>query len=167
VPQLWAKILQLNDPRIDPITVPGELVVQTGEGIRTRSKSSGPTVEQWTSIPLKLKIVQILLQEYEVIEEEANPQPNSLDDDEEEEESNEITGNFVFADEFMIDEDLDDEKEDPDAQNDLIFQLSLKKYVEDMMRNLAKQDPNAFMTLGRQLNSIDQEALQQIVTGNI
>ncbi len=56
--------MQLKDPRLDTLLVPGSRIVEPSQGIMTRSKKS--VTERWTSVPVKVKILQMLVQEYQV-----------------------------------------------------------------------------------------------------
>jgi hypothetical protein len=74
-----AKILELKDGRLDSITVPGDLVVDPNEGIVTRSKAkeANNNARKFSVIPLKVKILQLLVREYQV----ANVADEIEDDD--------------------------------------------------------------------------------------
>lgn len=75
------KLLELNDSRLDSLTVPGELMVENAATIMTRSKSK-KKAENWTIVPFKAKILSILLQEFQTVEEEEALKNGDEDDDE-------------------------------------------------------------------------------------
>ena len=60
-----AKVLELKDSRLDAISVPGDVVVDPNEGIVTRSKSK-TTPKKYSLVPLKVKILQLLVREHQV-----------------------------------------------------------------------------------------------------
>lgn len=90
-------------------------------------------IEQFSSVPLVLKIVQILLKEYQVIEEAkdlAKPpgEDSSGEEGENEEDLDQTESPFVDADFLDFVEDDEEELEDPDVQSDPIFSLDLKVF---------------------------------------
>jgi hypothetical protein len=69
------KVFQLaaeGDSRLTSIVVPGELVVEPSSTVVTRSKAKEKKgTEKWTTVALSVKILQLILKEYQVILEEA------------------------------------------------------------------------------------------------
>eukprot|EP01112_Ceratiomyxa_fruticulosa_P020359 TRINITY_DN6906_c0_g1_i3.p1 TRINITY_DN6906_c0_g1~~TRINITY_DN6906_c0_g1_i3.p1 ORF type:complete len:1035 (-),score=257.67 TRINITY_DN6906_c0_g1_i3:71-3175(-) len=63
------QIFSSQDPRLANITVRGSLVVNPNEKRATRKTKQ---VETWTEVPLRLKILNILLEEYGFLEAEKN-----------------------------------------------------------------------------------------------
>lgn len=55
-------IYNLQDPRLSQIIVPGDLIVPTSDRIMTRSRAK-QTPDQFTMIPVPLKIIKLLIQE--------------------------------------------------------------------------------------------------------
>jgi hypothetical protein len=53
-----------QDPRLDAITVPGELIVDVNAPRATRSKKVQN--DRWSAVPLRLKILYIFTKEYQV-----------------------------------------------------------------------------------------------------
>ncbi len=74
-----AKVFQCSDSEISQIMVEGDLLVNKNEGIVTRSKKK---VQQFSVVPLRVKIVTLLAREHAVIDEE--------DDEEDEEEGDSV-----------------------------------------------------------------------------
>jgi len=180
-----AKLYESNDPRLQNIVVPGDLLVHSGEKIVTRSKSQTKK-DEYTTVPLKVKIIQLLLQEYEVaIEEKIGAEEEEGDDDEDdweevdeddEEEIQQALGIegssfadaslfFGLADEF---EDIDDEDDDPEAKNDPLYHIDIKEYVEQFIKGIAKMDPNGLTSIVQHhLGEIDKETIMEIVNGQV
>jgi hypothetical protein len=55
-------LYNLQDPRLAQIIVPGDLIIPTSSRIMTRSRAKN-TPDQYTMIPVPLKIVKVLIQE--------------------------------------------------------------------------------------------------------
>ena len=58
------KVFRTQDPRLEAITVPGELIVDINAPRATRSKKVQN--DKWSVVPLKLKILYIFTKEYQV-----------------------------------------------------------------------------------------------------
>ncbi len=76
---------------------------------------------------------------------------------------------------FMDDMGNEDEPEDPDIVNDPINKINLKvsklvkddyvqNFLEQFLRDFAKNEPNILLELGKQLAPSDQQVLQSVVT---
>lgn len=59
------KVFRTQDPRLDAITVPGQLIVNVNAGRSTRSKKTQN--DAWSAVPLRLKILYIFAKEYQVL----------------------------------------------------------------------------------------------------
>lgn len=66
------KLYQLNDPRVNIVHVKGDLIVQDTGRIKTRSQArSNP--DQYTMVPIPLKIIKLLVAELDITPTSANP----------------------------------------------------------------------------------------------
>jgi hypothetical protein len=69
----------MDDTAISNIVVEGDILVNQNQGIVTRSKSKeGKSIEQFSMVPLRVKIIGLLIREYQVTLEE-----DDVDDEEE------------------------------------------------------------------------------------
>lgn len=59
------KIFKYQDPRLDGITVPGQLIVNVDAPRSSRSKKAPQ--DTWSSVSLRLKILFIFAKEYQVL----------------------------------------------------------------------------------------------------
>ncbi|XP_071477109.1 importin-9-like [Diadema antillarum] len=158
-----AKLLEYaittNDSRLHGIVVKGDQVFTPGEGIRTRSKAA-QMPEQWTSIPIHIKIYKLLINELSNAMETTTSRQASAggedleddgwedeedDDDDEDVMVNEhgLTGQLTdFADAYpgydCFDDDDPDEEDDPDALQDPLYQVDLQSYLTDFLVELSK-----------------------------
>ena len=133
-------IFQCSHPELNKINLIGDIIVDTNEGIVTRSKAKAQQKKQkYTILPLRSKIMQVLAREYQAMNEQANPNEKNENEDDDEDDMNELiktlTGGLQksdFIDSSVLgldqdDEDEDDENnQDPDIINDPIFKLDLQ-----------------------------------------
>jgi len=174
-----AKLLQHgvinNDTRLQDINVKGDLVESKA---RTRSeKRANP--DQWTSIPVMVKILKLLLQELasnmdEVLDDgDESDEDSGAEDDSESEavilspESNAISAKVALKEVLdestkygLFDEDEDDE-DDPDALTDPLYNVSLKKYLSQFVTEFAGQ-PFFQMHFALHLNPTERSTLHNI-----
>ena len=171
-----AKLLQHgvvnNDPRLQDINVKGDLMESRA---RTRSeKRANP--DQWTSIPVLVKILKLLLQELasnmdEVLDHGDSDSGDDEDDEEEESilspESNSIAAKVALKEVLeesakcgLFEEDEDDE-DDPDAVNDPIYSISLKKYLSEFVIEFSQQ-PFFQIHFALHLNQVERSTLHSI-----
>lgn len=163
-------------------------MINDSENIVTRSK--GKTENRRAVIPLKARIVFLMLEEYQVAVEEKNMKEDGYDEEDEYDELDEddedeiervlgISGEtFVDATEFYgfddEDWDEDDDFEDPDAKNDPIYHIVVQvndntpshdqDYVTNFLKSYGKADPNGIITIAKSyLNDIDRQVLQDIL----
>ena len=161
-----AKLLQhgvnTNDTRLQDINVKGDMIVTGGASqARTRSqKRFNP--DQWTSIPVIVKIFKLLVQEL-TSNMDAALACNSADEDSEEEANADENGSASFEGVdgnkmvhlsdlldaataakngtglgFFDDEGLDEE-EDPDALADPLYNINICRYLTDFVNEFARQ----------------------------
>jgi hypothetical protein len=181
-----------NDVRFQTLIVPGDQIIyhQAGQTIshRTRSRSSKQP-EQWTRVPLVVKLFKILVLELQnqintrkELEEEANfidddddEDEDDDDDDKEEEEgggggesnflksTDDETTKYLERYDNLLDDVFDFEffqEKDPDAFNDPLMQVDLLDYLKERLRLFAT---HAWFSIFQQhLNIIERNALQKI-----
>ncbi|KAH9510177.1 Importin 9 [Bulinus truncatus] len=141
-----------NDLRLQDIMVQGEPIQQTGQGIQTRSKAKN-TPEQWTTIPVLVKIYKLLINELSnSIEENINH--GDVDDDEDEDADEDDRGEIEDEDYAVAGESLsdllnnlpyegftadEDDDDDLDAKNDPNFQINTQIYLTEFLQSLSTQ----------------------------
>jgi len=135
-----AKVFHSADPRLDAIYVPGDLVVDVNSARASRSKKKD--VDKWTTVPLRLKILQIILKDHQLLElkphktstdEEDDDENEDAEDDEDDEADDDLDNLLDLADE-------DDEWEDPYERLDPLYNVDIQKYIQDWIKALAN-DP--------------------------
>ncbi|XP_059148600.1 importin-9-like [Physella acuta] len=138
-----------NDLRLQDIVVQGEPILQSGHGIQTRAKSKN-TPDEWTTIPVLVKIYKLLIHELSNAIEE-----NLTQDDEEEEDDDDDDGEEIEDEDFAVaGESLSDllnnlnyegfasvteEDDDPDAKNDPNYQINTQAYLTEFLQSLSSQ----------------------------
>jgi len=173
-----SKLFLLSDPRLQSISVKGDIIVPAGGRIVTRSQSK-QSPDQYTTTQVPIKIVKLLVSE---LNNSPNAENQGADeefaesgDEEDGEWEDEDESPFVAADDFAFlsellesngfDEDDDDEENDPDLKNDPIFQTNLKDYLTDFFRNCASHNVNHFMDICQHhLNQEEKSKLEQVLT---
>ncbi|KAK2163574.1 hypothetical protein LSH36_77g04009 [Paralvinella palmiformis] len=108
--KLLSHVIQTNDKRLQDITVKGEQVFNPNDGIKTRSKASRDP-DQWTMIPILVKIYKLLINELSVqIESSMSTQAAIGEEDDE--------------------EDIDDEDWDETEESEMNGQQTLSGLLE-------------------------------------
>ncbi|XP_015788598.1 importin-9 [Tetranychus urticae] len=137
------------------IRVPGDPMVDSSPGIKTRSKTQNKN-ERWTLIPCSVKILKLLLNEVFCIESTDDISDHEFEDEEEEEEDHSIDENrgpnqcghggdsvhvpstqfheLIEAIESDFDEE-DEEEEDEDILNDPISKINLGQHLTSFVRS--------------------------------
>ncbi|XP_071784308.1 importin-9-like [Asterias amurensis] len=116
--KLLQHMINKPDQRLEGIIVKGDQIFNPAEGIRTRSKAA-QSPEQWTSIPLQVKIYKLLLNELlNAMESNVSQQASAGGEDLEEDDGWEEGED---EDEY---EDDDDGDEGPLSEQALLAQLS-------------------------------------------
>ncbi|XP_063952084.1 importin-9-like [Lytechinus pictus] len=153
--------INTNDSRLHGIMVRGDQVFTPGEGIRTRSKAA-QMPEQWTSIPIHVKIYKLLINELSNAMEtttsrQASAGGEDLEDDgwedeEDDEEDDDVMINehglagqlSEFADAYpgydCFDDDDPDDEDDPDALQDPLNQVDLQTFLTDFLVEFSKHE---------------------------
>ncbi|KAK3762793.1 hypothetical protein RRG08_040490 [Elysia crispata] len=152
--KLLQHAINTNDLRLQDITVQGELVVKPTPGIRTRAKAKS-TPEEWTTIPVLVKIYKLLINELSNAIEERLTQTQADDDDDEDDDGDDggeeiededltVRGqslqdvlNSLDDEGFAI--DCEDDDDDPDAQNDPNNQINTQTYLTEFLQSLSSQ----------------------------
>lgn len=182
-----ALILASRHAEISNIYVQGYLIQSTVRGIVTRSQAKGAP-DQWTSVPLPVKLLSLLanvlaeMQElripdinedesWEEVNEEEDEEHDENDDDEKKEEtfqrsSSKSDGRSVFQPFEEMKHLLTDEvqggdyQEDPCAATDPINQIDLVSYLTEFLKKLAADDPHYFDLLCQGLAEKDKATVQ-------
>ncbi|KAL1416150.1 hypothetical protein MTO96_006416 [Rhipicephalus appendiculatus] len=140
--------IQTNDSRLVSINVKGDRVINTNEGIRTRSKSAA-NPDQWTEIPVLVKIYKLMIHELSNCLDHAMIHKEEDDsEDEEWEEEGDMEGDapehimrhFAPASDYAVfDPDGDDDSDDPDAMADPISRVDLQSCLVQFLAGLSRQ----------------------------
>ncbi|XP_076333062.1 importin 9 [Tachypleus tridentatus] len=140
-----------NDQRLVTITVKGEQIFNSISEIRTRSKTS-QSPDQWTEIPVLVKIYKLLINELSNAMEQTmiqeDDEEESEDDDFEDIEANQentnsalsnILSQFAPASDYAGYDIEDEDEEDPDALADSLYHVNLQEYLTQFLKLLAQQ----------------------------
>ncbi|KAG8180187.1 hypothetical protein JTE90_017703 [Oedothorax gibbosus] len=165
--------LKENDQRLQNIQVRGDQIFNHTEGPRTRSKAL-QLPDQWTQIPLFVKIFKLLLQEL------ANICNQGLESQEEEYESSDedfvdggdsaessglvesSSSGISFGGGFSDYElEQDEMEEDPDIVNDPVHSLQLRPYLRDYLQQLT-QLPYFYGGFFEHLTPLEKTALKEL-----
>ncbi|KAK2915275.1 hypothetical protein Q8A73_005869 [Channa argus] len=171
--------LNTDDKRLQDIAVKGEEIFNPEDGIRTRSKSA-KNPDQWTNIPLLVKIFKLIINELSTVVEanasRANPADWSQDssgmweeqeeeegeDEEDEDEglAGQLLSDLIASNKYDDDYYEDDEEDDPDALKDPIYQIDLQAYLTDFLTQFAQQP--CYSMFSGHLNNTERQTLQSI-----
>ncbi|KAI9023057.1 armadillo-type protein [Phycomyces nitens] len=165
-----SKLLLVNDPRLQSMTVKGEIVVNPDGGIVTRSRAKR-NPDQYTAIPLYTKIIKLLVADLgNTIPNDQAPQEDaeSIGDEGEDWEDLDDDPTFSSRQEFSllsdilanIPEEEDDEENDPGLKDDPIYKTDMKEYLTDFFRNCSTHNVNHFVEIcQQQLNDEEKHIL--------
>ncbi|CAL1541790.1 unnamed protein product [Lymnaea stagnalis] len=165
-----------NDLRLQDIMVQGEPVQQSGQGIQTRSKSKS-SPEQWTTIPVLVKIYKLLINELSNAIEEKITHGNEIDDDDDDDgDEDDDEGEDIEDEDFAVAgqslSDLlnnltyegftaeNDEDDDPDAKNDPNYQINTQTYLTEFLQSLSTQP--CYSMFSQHHNQSERQVLQTI-----
>ncbi|XP_074644656.1 importin-9-like [Tubulanus polymorphus] len=153
--KLLEHTINTNDSRMQGIDVNGDPIVCGVEGIRTRSKSA-TSPQEWTKIPLLVKMYKLLIHELSnQLENTFTNQPagdddevdeDDADDDWEDEDGAEdgecslesLLRQYAEAAGYEYDDD-DNGEDDPDALQDPISEVDLQAYLTKFLKALSSQ----------------------------
>ncbi|RUS86218.1 hypothetical protein EGW08_006013, partial [Elysia chlorotica] len=172
--KLLQHAINTNDLRLQDITVQGELVVKPMPGIRTRAKAKS-TPEEWTTIPVLVKIYKLLINELSNAIEERLTHAQADDEDDEaddgddgeeiEDEDLAVRGqsladvlNSLDDEGFAI--DCEDDEDDPDAHNDPNNQINTQTYLTEFLQSLSSQP--CYSMFSQHHNESERQVLQTI-----
>lgn len=160
-----------NDARLQDINVKGDQIAN--DSARTRSqKKHNP--DQWTSVPLLVKIFKILVSE--LSDHIENALASALDEeesDDEWEDENEMNSEMkpkknggtelsrllgTFQDD---EEDEEDEDDDPDALADPLFRMNMRQYLTEFITEFVR-NPYFSNHFAPHLNLLEKKALGNI-----
>ncbi|KAI8975506.1 armadillo-type protein [Mycotypha africana] len=171
-----SKIFLSSDPRLQNITVKGEIIVNPNGGIVTRSRAKR-NPDQYTAIPLPAKIIKLLVAELtNALQMDQAPAEDveSIQDDEDgdwedvDEPPFSARNDFNLLSEMLnnLDEN-DDEEDNPDLKNDPIYQTDMKVYLTDFFRNCNTHNINSFHEICQtQLNDEEKQTLEYVLVNN-
>merc|ERR1719270_2902795 len=151
-----------NDTRLQEINVKGDLIITPGANPQSRTRSqkkSNP--DQWTSVPVLVKIFKLLVQEI-TSNMDAALDCNSADEESEDETNHGTNGldsidagadKMVHLSDLLnaataakngtglgfFDDDGLDEEEDPDALADPIYNINVCRYLTDFVSEFSRQ----------------------------
>ncbi|XP_064632245.1 importin-9-like [Lineus longissimus] len=180
--KLLAHAIKTDDTRFHHIEVNGDPIHDQSEVIRTRSKAANAP-EQWTKIPVLVKIYKLLINELSnQLETNMSTRVSAGDDecdeddvweDDDEEDGNDIEdseqtlasvlSHFAPAADyagFDLDGADEDEDDDPDVMNDPINQIDLQAYLTDFLLDLSKQQ--FYGLFSQHHNDLEKKVLQSI-----
>jgi len=180
-----AKLLQHgvnnNDTRLQEINVKGDHIIN--EASRTRSqKKVNP--DQWTNIPLLVKIFKLLVgdlsdhlenalasaqDDHNDIDSGAEETDEEWEDDDSTEmnstgrtfKQTELSRLLGLNGTFDDEEDGEDEEDDPDALADPLYRINLRQYLTEFVGEFTKQ-PYFMSHFGQHLNAMEKKALASI-----
>jgi len=130
-----------NDPRLAAIKVKGEQIVDLNDKSRvTRSKKK---TEQWTTIPLLVKIFKLLVNELaccaldttaEDFEDEESNTESEGDD-----KNNGVNGFNMVGDDLFFDDESGLNIDDQDVISDPLYSLDLEAYLKEFVQGFSTQ----------------------------
>ncbi|KAI7871897.1 armadillo-type protein [Spinellus fusiger] len=168
-----SKLLLVNDPVLQSMTVKGDIVVNPDGGIVTRSRAKR-NPDQYTMIPLLTKIIKLLLSDLgNVLPNDQAPQEDneSVGDEDNDWEDLDDDPSFSSRQEFdylsdmlaNIHEDEDDEENDPGLKDDPIYKTDMKDYLTEFFRSCSQHNVNHFVeTCQQQLNDEEKQILSVV-----
>ncbi|CAH1784945.1 unnamed protein product [Owenia fusiformis] len=174
--KLLLHAIQKNDKRFnEEILVKGDPISLTGNEIRTRSKAS-KTPEQWTSIPVSVKIYKLLINELstQLEENSGNGEDDEWeesdegegDDLEEEAALNDLLKEFAPASAYVGFDlnEYDDDEDDPDTVDDPINKVNLQTYLTEYLQELSQQP--CYSHFQEKHSPLENQVLKQIGINN-
>lgn len=162
--------IKTNDQRLQEIHVKGEQIINPAEGIKTRSKAA-QNPDQWTQIPLLIKIYKILIHELcsaaenhidnRFDDEESSSEGEDIDDDEnhiDDDDNRAMAISAAIAECFEA--DSEDAEDDPDIIGDPVYQVDLKASLTQFLQSLSQLP--CYSTFSQHHNSQEVQALRTI-----
>lgn len=138
--------VSVNDTRLASITVKGDLICAAeGSRIMTRSKKQQ---EQWTEVPLLMKIFKLLITElgFSALEQSDELSDGEEDEDEEGESGGENDDDKEnsplkqgLGDLDLFDDESGLNVEDQDVINDPLYNLDLEQYLKELLQGFCTQ----------------------------
>ncbi|KAI9315923.1 armadillo-type protein [Dichotomocladium elegans] len=161
-----SKVFLITDPRLQSLTVRGDIVADPNEGIVTRSKAKRKP-EQYRAIPVHAKIIRLLVGDLANTLVPENDSITGLDDEDNEWETLSDSGagmskaEFTFLSDLAADVDEEDEENNEALKDDPIYQTDLRAYLVDFFRNCSAHNVNNFMEICHvHLNDSERESLE-------
>lgn len=138
--------VQVNDPRLANIQVKGDLICAAeGSRIMTRSKKQQ---EQWTEIPLLMKIFKLLINELgfsalehtdELTDCEDEDEESGSENDENKENSPQRGAGGLTGDDLYFDDECGLNADDQDVINDPLYSLDLEGHLKELLQLFSAQ----------------------------
>jgi len=190
VTKMSASVLtQLIGTELGEIPVPGKEIQQQQQGPRRSRRQAARTgnnvVVQWTWVPLRVKVIQLLASNYRdaLLQDLSQGVPDAIadefediDDDDDDELDSSVDSDDVNADYYRMlsqfddddDDPLNDDREevdDPDIVNDELYQLNFAKFLESFFASLANSAPELLAQCAEAalLNAQQQRDIQSAI----
>ncbi|XP_018022824.1 importin-9 [Hyalella azteca] len=158
-----------GDARLQAILVPGDQIISSEGGVRTRSQAAARP-EQWTRVPLLVKLFKLVIYElFHVIEINMAKDDDPDDDDEDEgwedDDGADDDPSALYTSDLLKDNshrtsDVVDDEDDPDAAADPLSSVQLQPYLTNFIRTFAQHPAYAMFT--PHLNPHEKEVLTSI-----
>lgn len=124
-----------NDPRLTQITVKGDPIVDTNSGRVTRSKAASKP-EQWTVIPLLVKIFKLLIHELSTSTYEEYESEDS-EGSENEKENQGFGGISGYVGDELFQDETDLLLDEPEVLQDPIYSMDLEIYLKEYLKEFS------------------------------
>ncbi|KAI7903140.1 armadillo-type protein [Cokeromyces recurvatus] len=168
-----SKVFLSSDPRLQSISVKGDIVVNPNAGIVTRSRAKR-NPDQYQTISVPTKIIKLLIADATTAymnEQAPIEDAESVDEDETGDWEDVDDDPFTARNDFHLLSDMlnnldenDDEEDNPDLKNDPIYQTDMKTYLTDFFRNCNTHNVNNFNEICQiQLNLEEKQILEHIL----
>ncbi|CAO1633620.1 unnamed protein product [Parajaminaea phylloscopi] len=178
----WAQGGQRSSA-LEAVVVQGDAIPDTSGLIRTRSRSRADP-PKFTSVPLPVKVLKVLLSDWEhsTTGPGAGPGPagddhadvpsddedQEWDDDDDDDDGRAGKEDDIFLSDLMhggvgLDGEMDDEDEDDeDAKEDEVYQMDMRSYLAAFFRDVSQSARASMLAQG--LNGEEQHKLREILS---
>jgi hypothetical protein len=131
------KLFVLNDPRVANLLVKGDRIMDASGKIVTRSRARQ---ERWTEVSATIKMLKILLLEYQEVSEETKPGTADVSFGDNESEEWEDEDEMENAMDALAAADGVNDKEDSLIAENTRFNIQVKPYITEFFRALSQQE---------------------------
>jgi len=149
-----------NDPRLSQIQVKGEPILDRNSSVRITRSTAAARPEQWTVIPLLVKIFKLLIHELSTFTYEEYESDDSGESDNEKENQGFGLGGGVLQG-YLGEELFQDETElldDPELIHDPIYRVDLEDYLKTYLADFSTHIYYAEFL--QHLNPLERKVLQ-------